>query len=50
MNKALHLRDVTDNVSKKKKKVERGLDSIEGCVDASIERLEEYVKKLRKTN
>ena len=49
MHKTLHLRDDIDRLYVSRKERGRGLASIEDSVDASIRRLEDYVKK-RKTN
>ena len=46
IQKALHLRDDIDNVSGKER--ERELARIEDCADVSIQRLEEYIKNIKK--
>ena len=45
MHKALHHRDDVDRVYVSRKEGGRGLASIEDTVDASIQRLEDYVEK-----
>ena len=51
MHKALHPRDDVDRLlASRKKKGGRELASIEDSVNASIQPLEDYVKKQRKTN
>ena len=45
MHKALHLRDDVDRLYVPRKEGGRGLDSIEDSVDASIQRLEDYIGK-----
>ena len=45
MNKALHLRDDADRLYGSRKEGGRGLASIEDTVDASIQRLEDYIEK-----
>ena len=45
MNKALHPRDDVDRVYVSSKEGGRGLASIEGSIDASIQQLEDYVEK-----
>ena len=45
MHKALHLRDDVDRLYVSRKEWGRGLDSIEDTVDASIQRLEDYIQK-----
>ena len=45
MQKALHTRDDVDRLYLSRKKRGRGLASSEGSVDASIQRLEDYVEK-----
>ena len=50
-HKDLHLRDDIDRLYMSRKKGGGGLTSIEDKVDASIQRLEDYIKKeKRKTN
>ena len=48
MHKALHPRDDVDRLYVSRKEGGRGLASIEDTVDASIQRLEDYIEK--KTN
>ena len=50
MHKVLHFRnDLECRCQKKKKKKRRwGLDSIENCVDTSIQRPEDYIKNVRR--
>ena len=50
VHKALHQRSDIDRMCKKKKKGESWLASIENCIDASIQRLEDYIKKKKKIN
>ena len=45
MHKALHPRDDVDRLYVSRKEGGRGLDSIEDTVDASIQRLEDYIEK-----
>ena len=45
MHKALHPRDDVDRLYISRKERRRGLVSIEDSVDASIQRLEDYVEK-----
>ena len=45
MHKALHLRDDVDRLHVLRKKGGSGLASIEDSVDASIQRLEDYIEK-----
>ena len=45
MQKALHPRDDVDRLYVSKKEGGRGLASIEDSVDASIQRLEDYMEK-----
>ena len=45
MNKALHPRDDVDRLYVSRREGGRGLASIEGCVDASKERFEDYIEK-----
>ena len=45
MHKALHLRDDVDRLYLSRKVGGRGLASIEDSVDASIQRLEDYIEK-----
>ena len=45
MHKALHPRDDVDRQYVSKKEGGRGLASTEDCVDASIQRLEDYIEK-----
>ena len=45
LHKALHPRDDVDSLYVTRKKRERGLASIEDSVDASIQRLEDYIEK-----
>ena len=45
MHKALHPRDDVDRLYLSRKEGERGLASIEDSVDASIQRLEDYIEK-----
>ena len=45
MHKALHPRDDVDRLYVSRKEVGRGLASIEDSVDASIQRLEDYIEK-----
>ena len=45
MHKALHPRDDVDRLYISRKEGERGLASIEDSVDASIQRLEDYIQK-----
>ena len=45
MHKALHLRDDVDRLYVSRKEEGRGLVSIKDSVDASIQRLEDYVEK-----
>ena len=44
-HKALHPRDDLDRLYVSRKEGGRGLASIEGSVDASIQRLEDYIQK-----
>ena len=50
MQKALHPRDDVDRLYVSRKEGGRGLSSIEDSVDASIQRLEDYTQKQRKTD
>ena len=45
MHKALHPRDDVDRLNFSRKEGGRGLASIEDSVDASIQRLEDYLQK-----
>ena len=45
MHKALHPRDDVDRLYVSREEGERGLASIEDSVDASIQRLEDYIEK-----
>ena len=45
MHKVLHPRDDVDRLYVSRKEVGRGLASIEDSVDASIQRLEDYIEK-----
>ena len=45
MHKALHPRDDVDRLYVSRKEGGRGLASIENTVDASIQRLEDYIEK-----
>ena len=45
MHKALHPRDDVDRLYVSRKEGGRGLISIEGSVDTSIQRLEDYIEK-----
>ena len=45
MHKALHPRDDVDRLYVSRKEGGRGLASIEDSVDASIQRLEDYIQK-----
>ena len=45
MHKALHPRDGVDKIYVPRKEGERGLACIEDSVDASIQRLEDYIEK-----
>ena len=45
MHKALNLRDDVDRLYISRKEGGRGLTSIENSVDASIQRLDEYIEK-----
>ena len=45
MHKALHPRDDVDRLYVSRKEGGRGLTSIEDSVDASIQRLEDYIQK-----
>ena len=45
MHKALHPRDDVDRLYVSRKEGGRGLASIEDSVDASIQRLEDYIEK-----
>ena len=45
MHKALHPRDNVDRLYEPRKEGKRGLVSIEDSVDASIQRLEDYIQK-----
>ena len=45
MHKALHPRDDVDRLYVSRKERERGLANIEDTVDASIQRLEDYIEK-----
>ena len=45
IHKAVHSRDVVDRLYVSRKEGERGLTSIEDSVDASIQRLEDYIGK-----
>ena len=44
MHKALHSRDDVDRLYVSRKEGERGLDSIKDSIDASIQRLEDYIE------
>ena len=48
MHKALHHRDDVDSQYVSRKEGGRGLASIEDSVDASIQRLEDYIQKTRR--
>ena len=45
MHKALHLRDNVDRLYVSREEGGRGLTSTEDSVDASIQRLEDYIQK-----
>ena len=45
MHKALHPKDDVDRLYVSRKEGGRGLAIIEDCVDASIQRLEDYIRK-----
>ena len=45
MHKALHTRDDVNRLYVQRKEGGRGLDRIEDSVDASIQRLEDYIEK-----
>ena len=45
IHKALHPRDDVDRLYESRKEEGRGLASIENSVDASIQRLEDYIEK-----
>ena len=45
MHEALHLRDDVGRLYVSRKEGGRGLDSIEDSVDASLQRLEDYIEK-----
>ena len=45
MHKALHPRDDVDRLYVLRKEGKRALASIEDCIDASIQRLEDYIEK-----
>ena len=45
IHKVLHARDNIDRLYVSRKEYGRGLTSIENCVDATIQRVEEYTKK-----
>ena len=45
MHKALHPRDDVDRLYVSRKEGRRGLTSIKDSVDASIQRLEDYIEK-----
>ena len=45
MHKAIHPRDVVDRLYVSRKEGGRGPTSIENSVDASIQRLEDYIEK-----
>ena len=45
MNKALHPRDDVDRLYVSRKEGGRGIASIEDSVDASIQRLKDYIEK-----
>ena len=45
MHKALHPRDDVDRLYESRKEGGRGLASMEDTVDASIQRLEDYIEK-----
>ena len=45
MHNSLHPRDDVERLYVSKKRVRRGLASIEDSVDASIQRLEDYIRK-----
>ena len=47
MHKALHPRNDGDRLYVSRKEGGRGFTSIENCVDASIQRLEDYIEKPR---
>ena len=47
MHKALHPRDEVDRLYVSRKERGRGFASVEDSVDASIQRLEEYIEKRR---
>ena len=47
MHKALHPRDNVDRLYASRKEGGRGLASIEDSVDASIQRLEDYIKNTK---
>ena len=44
MLKALHVRDVGHRLYVSRKEESRGLTSMEDCVDASIQRIDEYLE------
>ena len=48
MHKALHPRDNVDRLYVSRKEGERGLTSIENTIDASIQWVEEYIKKVQR--
>ena len=48
LHKALHPRDDVDRLYVSRKEGGRGLASIEDSVDASIQRLEDYIEKKRR--
>ena len=50
MHKALHPRYDVDRLYASRNEEGRGLTSIEDSVDASIQRLEDYIKKSRRKN
>ena len=45
MHQALHPRDDVDRLYVSRKEGERGLTSIEDSIDASIQKLEDYIEK-----
>ena len=47
MHKALHLRNDVDRLYVSRKEGERGIASIEDSVDASMQRLDDYIEKGR---
>ena len=48
MHKVLHHRDDVDRLYILRKEGGRGLTSIEDSVDASIQRFEDYIEKMKK--